>query len=160
MADQPDYRGILALLFREAFEGVHGDEEYTLFAQGGEGIFDTFKDVTAEQASVKAAPDCASIFAHFNHAHYYLSLFMQGIRGEEVDLDWDKTWEKQTCTQAEWDALAAAMRKEYEEVYRYFLEGDLTGKDTALYAMGELCHACFHLGAARSLVRLSQTALP
>ncbi len=152
---QPDFRTPLAILFREVYEGKHIDKDYTLFVQGGKGIFNTLEQVTAEQASKKPSAECSSIFAHLNHARHYLSLFMAGVRGEEVDLDWDATWAKQTCTEEEWAHLAKDMRREYEETYEYIQNGDLSkDEDLPMYALGELAHAAFHLGAVRSIMKI------
>ncbi|MBS1724779.1 MAG: hypothetical protein JSS66_17695 [Armatimonadetes bacterium] len=141
-------------LFRETFEGIPPGQNYTIFVQGKEGIFDVFDSVDAARASAKPNEDCASIFAHMNHARYYLSLWNASARGEEVEGDWAGSWKTQSGDEAAWAALARDFRSEYQEFIGHVQAMPATNEDKALGRLAQLAHAAFHLGAVRALMKV------
>jgi hypothetical protein len=151
----PEFQTGLITLFREVFEGIPKGADGTWFVQGKEGIFDVLKTVDAERASRQATPESSSIGAHVRHLCYYLSFLNISARGESADADWAGSWSKQSFTPSEWADLAVELHKEYDDALRY-LESrpEFKNQDNLTYALAQLAHAAFHLGALRALIKL------
>ena len=150
-----DLRSAAAELFREVFEGVVPGANGTWFVQGKEAIFDALSSVDAEAASFRADGRLSTLGAHAFHLNYYLSLFNANLRRENPEADWDGSWKKQTFTAEEWKALADDVRREYDSALEWYRNGpELEDQEQATYALANLCHAAYHLGAMRALITM------
>jgi len=143
----------IAELFREVFEGVAPGADGTWFVQGKEGIFDAIRTLSAAQASELRPGALATIGAHVRHLNYYLSLFNANLRKESPSADWKGSWAVQEFDDAAWAALAADVELEFRFAYDWYQsDADFRSKDQAFYAVANLAHAAYHLGAIRALM--------
>lgn len=150
-----DLRLAAAELFREVFEGVAPGADGTWFVQGKEAVFDALVSTDAETASFRADGRLSSLGAHAFHLNYYLSLFNANLRQENPEADWNGSWKKQTFTAEEWKALAEDVRREYGFASEWYRNGPpIEDQEQATYALANLCHAAYHLGAIRALITL------
>ena len=142
-------------LFRECFEGRADGNDYTWFVEGKEGIFEALESTSAERASRKPTPNCASIAAHVYHIRYALRGCNAYIGGPAVEGDWESSWAKQVVDDAEWQGLKADVRYEYEFFLRW-LEPNTEWSDSGvvLGVLAQLPHMAYHLGAIRQLMKV------
>lgn len=150
-----DLRDILRFIFRETFEGIPPGKASTYYVQGKEGVFEVFDRLSAEQASVRVDGKGSSVYAHLAHLKVYLSLMPKHFRGDSTDVDWEATWAKQECTQAEWASLSDEMRREFDDAMQCLLNDNIDeDRSTSKWVIAQLSHAAYHLGAVRALVPL------
>ncbi|AIE87453.1 hypothetical protein [Fimbriimonas ginsengisoli] len=143
----------LSELFREVFEGVAPEASGTWFVQGKEAIFDAVQQLPAADASVRKCGMSASIGAHVRHLCYYLQLFNANLREENPDSDWEGSWAVQEFDEESWQRLREELREEYDfAVDWYRSEPTYVDDEQAIYAIANLAHAAYHLGAIRALL--------
>lgn len=138
-----------ALLFlEETFESRH----HGIYIDRGTSLFETLDPVTAEEASLRATERTASIAAHVRHVVFYVTVIERLLRGEEVGtLDWREIWENdRPVGAAEWDALRAELRREYDSVRSlYYDESTWKREEAADEFVTIALHTAYHLGAIR-----------
>lgn len=145
----------LSELWREVFEGVTPGESGTWFVQGSEAILPSLEGLSPEQASALLPGQRATVGAHARHLGYYLELFNANNRGEQPKTDWEGSWAVQTFNEEEWSALLRHLRAEYVVGAGYYQRGvDQADAIATTYALSNLAHAAFHLGAIRALMPL------
>lgn len=151
----PDFLGTILYLLRECFEGRPEGQDYTWFVEGKEGIFDALEVTSAEKASIKPSPTCASIAAHTYHIRYALRGANAYLGGPEQEGDWESSWTKQTVTQEEWDELKKDVRYQYDFFVNYFKgEPDFSDEGNLVGFTAQLPHMAFHLGAIRQIMKI------
>lgn len=144
-------------IFREAFEGVAPDKDYTWFVQGSEAILNTLQSLSAEQASKKLHGMTSTIGAHANHLCYFLHLFNANNRGSREPSDWEGSWDVQEFDENSWNDVVARTTQEYVEANRWYTEMgnfdvNLETFDDEIYVIANIAHAAYHLGAIRALL--------
>ena len=137
-------------LLREAYEGA--DSSFFTDAEKG-GLLTALRGITATRASVPTTGDGPSVAAHAEHLRWSLANVNATVRGEPWNPDWSASWRTQRVNGDEWDALQAALKREYEttlETMRSLENPDpmvLTG------VFATVAHAAYHLGAIRAVLR-------
>ena len=140
-------------LFREVFEGRAPGSRGTWVIEGGESILESIRSVDCSRASKRVPGQRATIGAHVVHLTYYLSLFNAHCRGEERRPDWESSWLRQEFDLKQWREVVADAEREYAEAISCYRTGRvLTVEEGAAYALANLAHAEFHLGAIRALI--------
>lgn len=140
-------------IFRESFEGIAPGADGTWFVEKKEAIFDALTSLTPEQASAKAPGQTSSIGAHAYHLCYYLHLFNVNARGEREPSDWEGSWKVQEFDAESWKDVEMRTRKEFEEALAWYQsDTDFPDAEDANYAVGNVAHAAYHLGAIRALI--------
>jgi hypothetical protein len=117
------------------------------------GFLGTIASVDAKRAGEPLSPaDPISLASHVGHILFSLSLANRALRGENpyAGADWAGSWAERQPGEAEWKALVAGLRKEYED-FRVALA---TGKawddeETLTGTLGLIAHGAWHLGAIR-----------
>lgn len=148
-----DFAGTLATLFGELVHGAPPSNGYVL-NPGDAGLLRSLDTLPAAAASA-LTPTGSSIAAHADHLRYGLSLMNRWSAGEDpfAEADWGASWRKTTVSEAEWEALRAALRGEAERwldalrAPRVVQETDLNGM------VGSIAHLAYHLGAIRQIDR-------
>jgi hypothetical protein len=141
-------------LFREAFEGRAPDASGTWFVEKDEAIFNSIRNLTAPQASLRVTGQLASIGAHVRHLNYYLWLFNEHVRNTApASADWEASWAVQEFTDESW----ADMQKELAEEYAFTRNtlASVTEFPESSYVtptLANIAHAAYHLGAIRALL--------
>jgi hypothetical protein len=153
---QPDFMATIIQLLHECFEGRPDGQEYTWFVEGKEGIFDALETTSAEKASIKPSPNCASIAAHAYHIRYALRGANAYLGGPPQEGDWESSWAKQTATEPEWDELKRDIYHQYSFFVDYFSKEsvDFPDEGTVIGFTAQLPHMAFHLGAIRQIMKI------
>jgi len=133
-------------LLDETFEHVHG-----IYLDGGTSLFETLATISAEEASRPVSARCASLAAQVNHVRFYLEMLEGYIRGNEIGkVDWDASWQLQSVTSEEWEAVKQRLRDRYQSVLST-LKGFETwnGEPEIEGALAIAAHTAYHLGEIR-----------
>lgn len=139
-----------AYLLRETFEGSP-DGQPSAYLDRGIGIFNTLDDVSAAQASKEVAS--MTIAAQTEHAKFYLDRLCEFINGRTERVNWEDSWLIETVSDAEWNALRAAVRKSYENALHCLANVDDWTQERVGMAMGLVAHTAYHFGAIRQIVK-------
>ncbi len=127
------------------------------------GFLGTIESLGAEEASRPASEgEPITIASHVEHLRFALSLANRAARGENPykDANWARSWDLRAVSEAEWKALVAALRKEYED-FRSALEGwAWEDADSLTGAFGLIAHGAWHLGAIRQALGLIKAPRP
>ncbi len=143
------------MLFREAFEGREEGKNSTWFVEGREAILPTLDEIDAMAASHSPGSGLPSIAAHAYHLRYILQWVNVPAGGEKPTGDWNSTWEKETVSDAEWDALRAEIKERYGRAVKWLAENeDWSYEDAHPNFLAPLPHVAYHLGAIRVLLKL------
>jgi hypothetical protein len=122
------------------------------------GTLGTLKSLSAEAASRPASPgDPLTVASHAEHLRFSLSLANRAAKGENPYKDalWSESWKQRSVSEAEWRALLAALRREYEDFRSAIASGDMwKDEDTLTGTFGLICHGAWHLGAIRQALGL------
>lgn len=142
-------------LLRECFEGIPEGKSGTWFVEGKEGLLNGLDSIDAERASVKPTDRCSSIAGHSYHILYTLRGANGWHGGQQPEGTWNDSWKKQDVTPAEWDALRAAIKSEYEKYTSWYAANEEWSKeDIVVGTLAILPHMAFHLGAVQQLLRI------
>src|SRR6059036_2894900 len=107
---------LLTRMLREAFEGPPGPWTYFTDTTPATGVFGTISELTAAQASTLGGPGRTTIAGHVHHLSSSIALSTQELRGESPSRDRSRSWTVSTVGEAEWTALRARLRDEYERL--------------------------------------------
>lgn len=155
----PPLSNILPTLFGEIVFGSPDPETPTFMLNRGDvGLLASLERVPADTAS--AAPmGGASIAAHAEHLRYGFSILNRWAAGEAspwTTADWTLAWKKPTVTDAEWQTLRQALRREAESWARALAEPREMGNAAASWVTGSVAHTAYHLGAIRQIDRAAR----
>jgi len=137
-------------LYVEVFNGTPPGESGTWFVQGGEAMWATLDDLTAEEASARPFPAASSIAAHTIHTDYYLGQTLRWVAGEEPVDDWPGSWAKQEVTAEEWSEVKQGLREKVQ-AFVDLVASSPTGEHHIIGKLANLGHVAYHLGAVRQL---------
>src|SRR5437899_781347 len=107
---------LVTRMLREAFEGPPGPWTYFTDTSPGAGVFPTISGMTAAQASKLGGPGRTTIAGHLHHLSASVALATAELRGEPSSRDRSRSWTVSTVDAAEWAALQARLRDEYERL--------------------------------------------
>jgi hypothetical protein len=150
--------GLLTRMLREAFEGPPGPWTYFIDTMEGTGVFGTIHEMTASEASAPGGPGHTTIAGHIHHLSESLALARKELRGESSSRDRSRSWTVSAVDEAEWTALRARVRDEYERLVAAVKTHTPWDEDTVGVVMGAVAHTAYHLGAVRQRVRVHKHA--
>jgi hypothetical protein len=145
-------RQAISTLLEELIEGPPGESAYVL-NPGDRGLLRSIERLSAEAASLPAAPGGASVAAHADHVRFGLELLNRWSGGENPfpDADWSASWRRGVVDEPEWSqrvedlrAQATAWREAVRQP-RDLSDVELTG------VIGSVAHLAYHLGAIRQI---------
>jgi hypothetical protein len=136
-------------MLREAFEGPPGPWTYFTDTAPGTGVFATIGGLSAAQASQRGGPGHTTIAGHIHHLSSSVALSTRGLRGEAPSRDRSRSWTVFAVDEAEWTALRAGLRDEYDRLLVAVETHALWDEDALGTAMGAIAHTTYHLGAIR-----------
>ena len=123
--------------------------------QGNEATFETLAALTPRKASLRVSHQLATLGAHTYHLCYYLSLFNAKNRADDVKADWAGSWKIQEFDAESWSEVASKTKQEFDEAMKWYRSStDFIDADDAEYAIANIAHAAYHLGAIRALMPL------
>ncbi len=140
---------LVTRMLREAFEGPPGPWTYFTDTSPGTGVFATISGLTAAQASTVGGPGHTTIAGHVHHLSASMELSARGLRGESPSRDRSRSWTVSAVDHAEWAALRARLRDEYEKLLLAVGTHAVWDEDALGVAMGAIAHTAYHLGAIR-----------
>ena len=138
---------LLTRMLREAFEGPPGPWTYFTDTSAGTGVFATIGGLSAAAASREGGPGRTTIAGHVHHLTSSVALSTTGLRGESTSRDRSRSWTVSVVDEAEWAALGARLRDEYEGLLVAVEMHAQWDEDALGVAIGALAHTAYHLGA-------------
>lgn len=132
---------------------LEGDEH-----NGGwyNGLLFALESVSAEQASRASAEGRATVAAHAEHVRFTLEVANAWLRGERPEINWADSWKVQQVNEAEWEALKAGLRQQYETLLE-MARGRPTWREPGVALMiDNIAHTAYHAGAIRQMVKRVQ----
>ena len=142
-------------LFRECFEGRPEGQTYTWFVEKKEGLFDALDSVSAERASARPSPTCATFAAHANHVLFALQETNSYLGRPKPEGNWESSWQREVVLPEEWEELKAKTREEYAFLLAAMEAGqDSNDEETVIGLLAQTPHMAFHLGAMRQIMKL------
>jgi hypothetical protein len=136
-------------MLREAFEGPPGPWTYFTDTSAGTGVFGTIGGLSAAAASREGGPGRTTIAGHVHHLTSSVALSTRGLLGETTSRDRTHSWTVSAVDDAEWAALRARLREEYERLFVAVETHARWDEDALGVAIGALAHTAYHLGAIR-----------
>ena len=139
-------KALLALL-DETFDNVHG-----YYLDKNTSMFETLADITAAEASIPVGGKCATLAAQVKHVAFYLDVTDKSVRDPNFpQADWGEIWRTvSTVAPAEWDAIQAELRANYERIIQLINEAPAwPSEDEIGGAIAVIAHTAYHLGEIR-----------
>jgi len=150
---------LLHTLFREL---VHGSPDRSartyVLNQGDPGLLASLDRLPAAAASARHAGG-ASIAAHVDHVRYGLSLINRwgsGVLPPWPDMDWTASWRRNIVSDAEWQELRAALRREADAWAQVLATPREASEVEAGWMLGSIAHLAYHMGAIRQIDRATR----
>ena len=126
--------------------------------RGDRGLLDSLDKLSAPAASTSHTGG-ASIAAHVDHLRYGFSILNGWARGEITpwkDMDWTASWKKGVVTEAEWQTLRDALRREANAWIAVLgTPREVNGRELG-WVTGSIAHLAYHLGAIRQIDRAAR----
>jgi hypothetical protein len=144
----------------EAYLGTPDPKAGTWFTDNepGNGFLGSVEGLSAAEASRPLREgDPLTIASHVEHLRFSLRLANRSLRGEKAykDVDWARSWDVRRVEEAEWKALLASLRAEYESLREVIETGDPWEDGSTLAgALSLIAHGAWHLGAIRQALGL------
>src|SRR3954447_4809826 len=108
-----DFRSSFLSLWKEIFEPTGSGPHWILDA--GTSFFETLSDITAEEASIPVSNQSSNLAAQVNHTSYYIEELREGMATNfQNEPDWDGSWQVGAVDDAQWQALTAKLRANYD----------------------------------------------
>src|SRR5260221_7182928 len=136
--------GLLMRLLREAFDGPPGPWTYFTDTLPGSGLFGTIDGLSASQASRVGGPGRTTIAGHMQHLSSSVALATRGLLGESASRDRSRSWTVATVSDAEWAAVRARLRDEYQKLLVAVGTPAAWDEDSMGTVMGEIAHTAYH----------------
>lgn len=129
----------------ETFENAQG-----IYLDRGTSIFETLRDISAEEASQPIGSRCASIAAHVAHMAFYMQEILRWMQGERAPVDWGEIWRTvQEVSDLEWQASQERLRTTYASIRHLAHSTAWQNEEEIGGALGLLAHNAYHLGEIR-----------
>jgi hypothetical protein len=145
---------LLTRILREAFEGPPGPWTYFTDTSAAAGVFGTIQSLSAADVSRSAGSGPSTIAGHINHLASSLALTTRSIRGGPAARDRSTSWTVTVVDGAQWTALQARLRREYDALLVAVESHAAWDEDTLGDAVGAIAHTAYHLGAIRQRLAL------
>jgi len=143
-----DFRSSFLSLWKEIFEPTGSGPHWILDA--GTSFFETLSDITAEEASIPVSNQSSNLAAQVNHTSYYIEELREGMATNfQNEPDWDGSWQVGAVDDAQWQALTAKLRANYDWFTQLATENEVWTADYVGGAMAMVAHAAYHLGEVR-----------
>jgi hypothetical protein len=150
---------ILHSIFRELVHGSPDRNARTYVVnQGDRGLLVSLERLPAAAASATHQGG-ASIAAHVDHLRYGLSLINRWGRGDLPpwpDMDWTASWRRNVVTDAGWQELRGALRREADAWATVLGSGREVSEAEAGWMVGSVAHLAYHMGAIRQIDRATR----
>jgi hypothetical protein len=114
------------------------------------GLFTTLEGISAMAASSETGAQ-RSIAAHVEHLRVYVAALRGYMNGATAPTDWEASWATHGVSSLEWEALQAALKRDYEALMTD-LERVPDGDLRLAEGMAILTHTAYHFGAIRQLL--------
>ena len=149
-----DFKKSLADLLDETFNGIKPEAKGTWYVEKTDALLPLLGQLSAEQASRSVSPESSSIAAHCIHTAYYLKVALGNFEKKPFKADWDESWAVQVVDEARWEEARQDLALTYKTFRDSLPKFKLDKQEYATYAMANVAHAAFHLGAIRQLMRM------
>lgn len=148
----PHFTENLFAILTETFEQTRG-----IYLDRDADLFKTLSALSAEEVSreVRGTTISAQVF----HTAFYLRAVERYFEGFTGKTDWDESWTTRTVTEAEWNALKAQLKDDYERATQKLRAVTYWGEDELDFGMTIAVHSAYHLGAVRQLVKAVKEAV-
>lgn len=117
------------------------------------GFLGSIEALSAVEASRPLrADEPLTIASHVGHLRFALDLANRAIKGEKsyASARWARSWDIRSVDEAEWTALVAGLRAEYEALRAAIASGAAwSDEETLTGTFGHIAHGAWHLGAIR-----------
>ena len=146
MSETKHFTQALLATMDETMDNVHG-----FYLDKGNSLFETLADISAEEASIPVGGKCATLAAQVKHTAFYFYVVEQSVRDPNFPrADWGEIWRTVSAVNAaEWDAIRAELRANYQRIQTLIEETRVWGEDEIGGVLGILAHTAYHLGEIR-----------
>jgi uncharacterized damage-inducible protein DinB len=134
-------------LLQEAFEKSQG-----YFLDPNTSLFETLKNISAEQASIPVGGKCATLAAQVSHITFYLQSLEGVITGGGFQqVDWGEIWRTvNQVTHTQWENIQAEAQQKYQHICSLVREkSDWSREEELDSILGIIAHSAYHLGEIR-----------
>ena|SRR5665648_543925 len=134
-------------LLQETFEKSQG-----YFLDANTALFETLKNISAEQASIPVGGKCATLAAQVSHITFYLQSLEGVITGGGFQqVDWGEIWRTvNQVTQMEWESILSELQQKYKYICSLVREKSAWNREEELDSiLGIIAHSAYHLGEIR-----------
>ncbi len=140
------FQNVLLDLLDETFENHHG-----IYLDKHNGLLETLKLVSSEEASIPVGGKCASLAAQVAHATFYIESFERfALQGDDSPRDWGLIWRTvEKVTPEEWQDYKSKLKAAYQRMDKLFRENPTWNEDTMGGALSIVIHTAYHLGEIR-----------
>lgn len=118
------------------------------------GWLHTLLKVDRQRASKTIAQGGTTIAGQAAHAAYYVELLERLARGEDVQADWERSFEPSAVDEAGWEETRARLLAALARFRAMVLAVDDWDEERLRGALGVLVHTAYHLGAVRQMIRV------
>jgi hypothetical protein len=145
-------------LMGEVFTGPTHPYTWIVSNDADAGLFATLEGLSASDASRTLAEGGKTVASHTEHLRFSLAYVNAHFRAENPSPDFTKSWSVSTVSEAQWKALQAALRQEFEAVTDAVAKQDDWSDPMMLIGtIAMVAHAAYHLGAIRQMYALLRT---
>ena len=146
MIETKHFTQALLAAMDETMDNVQG-----FYLDKGNSLFETLADISAEEASIPVGGKCATLAAQVKHTAFYFYVVEQSVRDPNFPrADWGEIWRTVSAVNAaEWDAIRAELRANYQHIHTLIEETRVWGEDEIGGVLGILAHTAYHLGEIR-----------
>jgi hypothetical protein len=124
------------------------------------GVLTALEGVSATRASRSPGPGRTTVAAHAEHVRFTLRVVNAWVRGQQPEIDWADSWTVSSVTDAEWDALRADIRREFELMLEG-VQGRAAWRARGLEMLiNNIAHTAYHAGAIRQILKLESAVHP
>jgi hypothetical protein len=134
-------------LLQETFEKSQG-----YFLDANTSLFETLKNITAEEASIPVGGKCATLAAQVSHVTFYLQAVEGVITGGDFQqVDWGEIWRTiNQVSQSQWESIQSELQQKYKYICSLVKEKSDWNREEELDSiLGIVAHSAYHLGEIR-----------
>jgi hypothetical protein len=141
------FKSELFRFLEETFERTRG-----IYLDRGTSLFETLEGVSAEEASLASAKNCATLAAQVDHVAFYLDVLVDVMKNEKVEkVNWREIWENvREVTPERWEEQKQKLRQSHQQVLDTLKNYDKWETEYGIAgALAILTHTAYHLGGLR-----------
>jgi ribosomal protein S18 acetylase RimI-like enzyme len=153
----PFFGPAVAALLDELLTGAtEPDARAEVLNPGDPGLLASLDRLSAAAAATAAPGGGPSVAAHVDHVRYALAQRNAGAdRAAEAE-DWTASWRRTGASEAEWQALRHALRREVAAWGAVLRAARAENEAEVSAMMGSVAHVAYHLGAIRQVARATR----